>query len=110
MESKISHCLSLGQKDKGSAFISLLQEVISSPDPSSISPDLKVLVDAVVNQESVGLVVGRQVLSELGKLLGENKVGDQELHKKLVEETLEAVQPRIVSYDEQVRARPATPS
>jgi len=102
MDAKIAHCLSQGQKDKASAFTSLLSEVLSSPDHDTISPNLKALVDAVVNQESVGLVVGRQVLSELVKLLGEKIVQDHDRHKSLVEETLEVVQPRIVSYDEQV--------
>ena len=100
MEAKLSQISTLSQKDKGPAFIALIPEILSQPGPSS-AHDLHALVDTVVNQDSVGLVVGRQVLSELVKILGEGTIKDVELRKRVVEDTLATVQPRIVSYEEQ---------
>ncbi|KAJ6599033.1 hypothetical protein DFH09DRAFT_21761 [Mycena vulgaris] len=102
MDGKLSALAALSQKDKGPAFIALIHEILARPDPAAVAPDLHVLVDTVVNQDSVGLVVGRQVLSELVKILGEGAVKSPELRKALVEDTLATVQPRIVSYEEQV--------
>ena len=103
MEAKLIQISSLSQKDKGPAFVSLIPDILSQPGPS-LAKDLHALVDTVVNQDSVGLVVGRQVLSELVKILGEGTIKDVDLRKRVVEDTLETVQPRIVSYEEQVRS------
>ncbi|KAG6860379.1 hypothetical protein C0995_011986 [Termitomyces sp. Mi166 len=102
MEAQLAQISALSQKDKGPAFIALIPEILSRPDPSRLVADLHKLVDTVVNQDSVGLVVGRQVLSELVKILGEGSIKDAELRKRVVEDTLTTVQPRIVSYEEQV--------
>jgi COP9 signalosome complex subunit 4 len=107
METKLSLISTLGQKDKGPAFIALIPEILSQPGISS-AQDLHALVDTVINQDSVGLVVGRQVLSELVKILGEGAIKDVELRKRVVEDTLATVQPRIVSYEEQ--ASPHVPA
>ncbi|KAF5387669.1 hypothetical protein D9615_000441 [Tricholomella constricta] len=102
MDSQLAQISTLSQKDKGPAFIALIPEILARPDPSALVADLHNLVDTVVNQDSVGLVVGRQVLSELVKILGEASIKDVELRKRVVEDTLNTVQPRIVSYEEQV--------
>ncbi|KAF6762256.1 hypothetical protein DFP72DRAFT_600428 [Ephemerocybe angulata] len=102
MEAKLAEYASLNQKDKGPAYASLIPQILSQADPNAVAKDLHSLVDTVVNQDSVGLVVGRQVLTELVKVLGEGAIKDSELRKRVVEETLETVQPRIVSYEEQV--------
>jgi hypothetical protein len=102
MESKLAQFALLSQKDKAPAYLSLLPEILSRSNPSAIAADLHSLVDTVVNQESVGLVVGRQVLSELVKSLGGGIIKDTELRKRIVEDTLATVQPRITSYEEQV--------
>ncbi|KIM46149.1 hypothetical protein M413DRAFT_441215 [Hebeloma cylindrosporum] len=103
MEAKLSQISSLSQKDKGPAFIALIPEILSQQG-SSLAQDLHALVDTVVNQDSVGLVVGRQVLSELVKILGDGAIKDVEVRKRVVEDTLATVQPRIVSYEEQVNS------
>jgi COP9 signalosome complex subunit 4 len=92
----------LPQKDQGPAFIALIHDILARTDTTAVARDLHALVDTVVNQDSVGLVVGRQVLSELVKILGEGIVKNPELRKSLVEDTLATIQPRIVSYEEQV--------
>ncbi|KAJ7781206.1 hypothetical protein B0H16DRAFT_1671545 [Mycena metata] len=94
--------LALPQKDKGAAFIALIHDTIARPDQSAVAQELRSIVDTVVNQDSVGLVVGRQVLSELVKILGEGAIKEPELRKTVVEATLATIQPRIVSYEEQV--------
>ncbi|KAJ7276436.1 hypothetical protein B0H12DRAFT_1214984 [Mycena haematopus] len=99
---KLQQLSALPQKDKGAAFIALIRDVLARPDKSAVAADLRAVVDTVVNQESVGLVVGRQVLSELVKILGEGANSDPQLRKTLVEGTLATIQPRIVSYEEQV--------
>ncbi|KAH9482689.1 COP9 signalosome complex subunit 4 [Psilocybe cubensis] len=103
MEAKLLQFSTLVQKDKGPAYISLIPEILSQSGPS-IARDLHTLVDTVVNLESVGLVVGRQVLSELVKILGEGAIKDVALRKRVVEDTLSTIQPRIVSYEEQVNS------
>jgi COP9 signalosome complex subunit 4 len=104
MDRKLSQFASLSQKDKAPAYLSLLPEILSRSNPSEIATDLHSLVDTVVNQDSVGLVVGRQVLSELVKSLGGGAIKDTELRKRIVEDTLTTIQPRIVSYEEQVNS------
>ncbi|KAJ7904551.1 hypothetical protein B0H14DRAFT_2663431 [Mycena olivaceomarginata] len=102
MDSHLQQLTALPQKDKGAAFIAFIHDILARTDQSAIPTDLHAVVDTVVNQESVGLVVGRQVLSELVKILGDGVVKSPELHKTLVEGTLATIQPRIVSYEEQV--------
>lgn len=106
MEGKLAQYSALAQKDKGPAFISLIQEILAKNDPAAISRDIHTLVDTVINHDNIGLVVGRQVLSELVKVLGEGAIQDQDLRKRVIEDTLETVQPRIVSYEEQVISQP----
>ncbi|KAJ7638846.1 hypothetical protein FB45DRAFT_904030 [Roridomyces roridus] len=101
MDSKISALRNQGQKEQGANFIALIHEVLARPDQSAVVSDLHALVDTVVNHDDVGLVVGRQVLSEFVKILGEGTVKQPELRKALVEDTLATIQPRIVSYEEQ---------
>lgn len=104
MESKLAQYSALAQKDKGPAFISLIPEILAQTDPHAISRDIHVLVDTVINHDNVGLVVGRQVLSELVRVLGEGAIKDHDLKKRVIEGILETVQLRIVSYEEQVIA------
>ncbi|KAJ3722904.1 hypothetical protein C8R42DRAFT_578908 [Lentinula raphanica] len=102
MEGRLQQAAALGQKDKGPAFISLIVEIVSRSDQSTVAQDLQTLVGFVVNEESVGLVVGRQVLSELVRILGDGTLSDPEVRKRVVQETIEITQPKIVSYEEQV--------
>jgi COP9 signalosome complex subunit 4 len=102
MDTKLEQFAKLSQKDKGPAYLSLLSEILSRQNQSAIGLDLRKLVDTVVNQDNVGLVVGRQVLSELVKALGDGIIKDAELRKDIVKQTLDIAQPRLVSYEEQV--------
>lgn len=103
MDAKLAELSSLSQKDKGPAYTALIPQIISQADPDAVAKDLHLLVDTVVNQDSIGLVVGRQVLTELVKVLSEGAIGDIDLRKRVIEETLATTQPRLVSYEEQVK-------
>ena len=103
MESKLVQYASLGPKEKAPAYLSLIPDILGRSDPSKIAPDLHLVVDAMVNQDSVGLVIGRQVLAELVKSLGSGAIKDTEIRKHIVEDTLATLQPKITSYEEQVR-------
>ena len=102
MESRLAQFASLNQKDKVAAYQTLFTELIAREDQSSLAADVHTLVDNVVNQESVGLVISRLILSELVKALSDGKIKATELRKTIVQDTLTIVQPRIVSYEEQV--------
>ncbi|PFH52757.1 hypothetical protein AMATHDRAFT_139277 [Amanita thiersii Skay4041] len=102
MDQKLAQFALLSQKDKGPAYSSLINHALSQSHPDSVAADLHLLLDTVVNQDSVGLVVGRQVLAELVKVLSEGRISDTALRKRVVEDILAIVQPRIVSYEEQV--------
>ncbi|CAK5275626.1 unnamed protein product [Mycena citricolor] len=100
MDSKLAQLAgSVPQKDKGAGFITLVNEILARPpaEQASVVSDIHKVIDTVVNQDSVGLVVGRQVLSDFVKVLGDGLVKSTELRKSLVEDILSIVQPRIVN-------------
>ncbi|KAI0698583.1 hypothetical protein BC835DRAFT_1405324 [Cytidiella melzeri] len=101
MEAKLSHASSLPQKDKGPAYVSLLTDVLTRADPATLKPDVHRILEVVL-QDSV--VTGRTVLQELGKGLSEKTIADAEIRKEIVQDALRVVQPRLVSYEEQVNA------
>ncbi len=98
MENTLAQIAPLAQKDKGPAYVSVVHEVFRSDQPT-VAADIRLIVETVL-QDNV--VVGRQVLSELAKCLGEGAIKNAELRKEIVQDTLTAVQPRLVSYEEQV--------
>ncbi|KZT26873.1 hypothetical protein NEOLEDRAFT_1240551 [Neolentinus lepideus HHB14362 ss-1] len=102
MDHRLSQYASLGQKDKAPAYLSLLQETLTRENTSSVAADIHTLVDHVVNNDSVGPVVGRQVLTELARGLSAGAIKESSIRRQIVEDTLSAVQPRLVSYEEQV--------
>ncbi|KAF8639949.1 hypothetical protein AX17_001199 [Amanita inopinata Kibby_2008] len=104
MDLKLTQFAALSQKDKGPAYTSLIHHAISQSDPAVVVADIHTLVHTVVNQDNVGLVVGRQVLAELVRALAQGTVKDADLRRRIVEDTLATVQPRIVSYEEQVNS------
>ncbi|KAI6035411.1 hypothetical protein F5J12DRAFT_933832 [Pisolithus orientalis] len=104
MDAKLSQLATLSQKDKTAGYLALLPDILAQSNQGSAPNDLQLLIDTVVNQESVGFVVGRQVLTELVKSLGIGIVADHDLRKRIVQDTLNVLQPRIVIYEEQVNA------
>ncbi|KAL4241983.1 26S Proteasome non-ATPase regulatory subunit 12/COP9 signalosome complex subunit 4 [Abortiporus biennis] len=103
MDSRFAQIASLAQKDRAPAYISILTDLYARPDQTTLAADIHALVENVL-QESVGIVVARQVLAELVKSLGDGTVKDSTMRKRIVEETLELIQPGLVSYEEQVNS------
>lgn len=102
MDAKLSHLATLAQKDKTPAYLTLLSETLSRPDTPSLPADLHLLIDAVANPDLVGLVTGRQVISELVRSIGAGAITNHDIRKRVVEDALATLQPRIASYEEQV--------
>lgn len=104
MDAKLSQLAALSQKDRTAGCLALLSDVLAQSNQGSAPNDLQLLVDTVVNQESVGFVVGRQVLTELVKSLSVGTIADHDLRKRIIQDTLNVLQPRTVIYEEQVNA------
>ena len=102
MDSRLAQLVSLSQRDKGPAYVTVLNDLFANQSSQSFLADLHTLVDTVVNQDSGGLVVGRQVVSELVKAVTEGIVQDSDVKKQILQDTLNLVQPKIVSYEEHV--------
>ena len=100
MDARLAHLSSLAQKDKGPAYLSLITDVLAKGDPATVVADVHKVVESVL-QDNV--VIGRQVLQELAKGLAEPTIQDTGLKKQVVKDILQVVQPRLVSYEEQVR-------
>lgn len=101
METQLDQIATLSQKDKAPAYLSILSNVFSRADQSTVPADIHILVENVL-QDSVGPVIGRQVLAELVKNLEEGVVKNPELRRRTVEGALALIQPRLISYEEQV--------
>ncbi|CUA69074.1 COP9 signalosome complex subunit 4 [Rhizoctonia solani] len=91
------------QKDKSSAYSELLQNILNLPQ-DQVPAALLVYVGLIVNRDQPGIVVARQVLSELAGALEKNKIEDREARKKVIQDVLDTLQPRLVSYEEQTAA------
>ena len=106
MDSRLAQLASLSQRDKGPAYVAVLNDLFANQSGPSFLQDLHTLVDTVVNQDAGGLVVGRQVVSELVKAVTDGIVQDPEIKKQILQDTLNLVQPKIVSYEEHVEWLP----
>ncbi|KAL4141928.1 hypothetical protein QTP88_004474 [Uroleucon formosanum] len=85
-------------KDQVDKYRSLLNNVLSNTGDNIIEA-LKVFVEAIVN-ENVSLVISRQILSDVStQLLPDLPDGQSKL---LAHFTLEKIQPRVISFEEQV--------
>ena len=104
MESRLAQLAPLPQKDKAAGYQALLNELLTREDQTGLDRDIHLLVENVL-QESVGLVIGRLVLTELVKALSEGRIQNTQLRKTIVKDVLELIQPRIVTYEEQVSMR-----
>jgi len=102
MDSRLAQLASLSQRDKGPAYVAVLNDLFAKKSSPSFLADLHTLVDTVVNQDAGGLVVGRQVVSELVKAVTEGVIQDPDVKKQILQDTLNLVQPKIVSYEEHV--------
>ncbi|KAK9694751.1 hypothetical protein K7432_013296 [Basidiobolus ranarum] len=86
------------QKVKSEEYIRLLQEIFQLPEKEEQISSLKTFVSSIL-EENVGLVVSRQVLFELSE--GLEKIST-DVAKGTMIFALEKMQPRIVSFEEQI--------
>ncbi|RIB09653.1 PCI domain-containing protein [Gigaspora rosea] len=87
------------QKDKTAEYRSLLESILATKDESVLATDLEKFVDHIV-QEQVGLVITRQILTEF--VQGIDKIENSTIKKRVLNFALNKVQPRIVSFEEQI--------
>jgi COP9 signalosome complex subunit 4 len=101
MQNTLQELNNLAQRDKLAAYTSVLSRRLSSGEANLIE-DISLLIRTVVNDDQVGLVVARQVLTDLNKALEHEEVKDKDTRKALLQQVLTALDPRLVSFEEQV--------
>ncbi|CAG8480068.1 2243_t:CDS:2 [Ambispora gerdemannii] len=96
------------QKDKTIEYRALLDTIlVGSETPNTeditknnlLATNLETFVDYIV-QEHVGLVISRQVLTDF--VQGVGKTGNNEVKKRVLHFSLSKIQPRVVSFEEQI--------
>lgn len=101
MDARLAQLASVSvQKDKAAGYLNLLNDLLAAKQQSSA--DVLKFVNVVVTQEHVGLVIGRQVISELVKAFETKQITDESVRRPVIEGALQILQPRIVTYEEQV--------
>lgn len=103
MASDLSAIASLPQRERQAAYSALLPALYASPLPGLVD-----LIGHLVQDQSVSLVAGRQVLTELVEGIREGKLGaaggdEREVRKNVLERAVAAVGGQAGNYDEQVR-------
>ncbi|KAI9027315.1 hypothetical protein CLU79DRAFT_741325 [Phycomyces nitens] len=88
------------QKEKLDAFRSVLNDILSSSQEAQQVNLLEEYIKAVLDVQ-VGLVIARQLLSELIELL-DTRVADRDNRKKLLLYAINQAQLRAVSFEEQL--------
>ncbi|RUS29362.1 hypothetical protein BC938DRAFT_480749 [Jimgerdemannia flammicorona] len=87
------------QKNRPAEYHTLLDKILAVEDQPSVVKELQIFLDAVIH-EQVGLVVSRQVLSDFCSLV--DRVVDIEARKEVLKYAIERIQPRVVSFEEQM--------
>ncbi|XP_015179511.1 PREDICTED: COP9 signalosome complex subunit 4 [Polistes dominula] len=91
-------------KDQAEKYRSILELILTSANSNQIQGNgelvdaLKIFIESIVN-ENVSLVISRQVLSDVSSKL--QSLPD-EISKAVSHYTLDKVQPRVISFEEQV--------
>ncbi|XP_074113307.1 COP9 signalosome subunit 4 [Cotesia typhae] len=84
-------------KDQAEKYRSILDGILSTSKDDLVD-NLKIFIEAIVN-ENVSLVISRQVLTDVSNRLSQL---DDEISKAVSHYTLDKVQPRVISFEEQV--------
>lgn len=84
-------------KEQADKYRSLLENILTN-NGTELVDTLKLFVEAIVN-EHVSLVISRQILTDVGNRLTEL---NDEVSKIVSHFTLDKVQPRVISFEEQV--------
>ncbi|XP_049802081.1 COP9 signalosome complex subunit 4 isoform X1 [Schistocerca nitens] len=86
-------------KDQADKYRAILEAVLTLQG-SDLIEALKVFIEAIVN-ENVSLVISRQILTDVSTQLA---VAPDPISKAVSHYTLDKVQPRVISFEEQVAA------
>lgn len=86
------------QADKVSIFTAFLEETIRSSPADQLAANLSTFIDTVLS-DAVNIVTSRPVLTEFVTVVA--KLQDNEIKKTVYRNTLEKLQPKSVSYEEQ---------
>ncbi|GAA5950086.1 hypothetical protein JCM21900_004591 [Sporobolomyces salmonicolor] len=97
MEAELARISNLPQKDKSQAYSSLLSQTLGSS--SSLESDLGQWLSVIVGSD-FPQIVARQVLADYVAKVGE--IQDREQRKEVMRRSLEKLQPRVSSFEEQV--------
>ena len=89
------------QAQKLSAFQSILEQIYMSSPASQLTDNLTAFIDAILS-EAVSLVITRPVLVDFVARL--DSIPDIETKKQVLTGSLERLQPRMVSFEEQAAA------
>lgn len=84
-------------KDQAEKYRVILDSILSGPE-SDLVECLQIFIEAIVN-ENVSLVISRQILTEISAQLVRLK---DPISKAVSHYTLDKVQPRVISFEEQV--------
>ncbi|KAK0087189.1 hypothetical protein PV325_001558 [Microctonus aethiopoides] len=84
-------------KDQVERYRTILDDILSSSGEELVD-NLKIFIEAIVN-ENVTLVISRQVLTDVSSRL---LLLPDEISKAVSHYTLDKVQPRVISFEEQV--------
>jgi COP9 signalosome complex subunit 4 len=87
-------------RDLAEKYRSVLEGILLLGEDDLVD-SLKAFIEAIVN-ENVSLVISRQLLSEVGAHL--SKLQEDSIAKAVSHYTLEIVQPRVISFEDQVKA------
>ena len=100
--------LSSGQvahRDLGDRYRMILEEILKLRE-NELVDGLKLFIETIVN-ENVSLVISRQLLTEVSARLSQLK--DDSVSKAVSHFTLDVVQPRVISFEDQVSINTFSP-
>ncbi len=89
---------SVAHRDLSERYRAILDSIMQLVEGELVD-GLKVFIEAIVN-ENVSLVISRQLLSEVGTRLSQMR--EDTVSKAVSHYTLEIVQPRVISFEDQV--------
>lgn len=99
VRTQLSNIITAGgsHKDQAEKYRVILDMIIGGPE-SELVESLQTFIEAIVN-ENVSLVISRQILTDISTHL--SKLPD-DISKAVSHYTLDKVQPRVISFEEQV--------
>ena len=98
MKLLLSRCCDAGShRDLSEKYRAILETILTHAEDELVE-GLRTFIEAIVN-ENVSLVISRQLLSDVGSTLV--KLEDS-VSKAVSHFTLEVVQPRVISFEDQV--------